>query len=884
MKNKGVHNNNRKIEKELAKVYSKRDRKKNRILIVAVALAVFLLYSAFSIANGKIRSDYLLDLRGAGTAATISLEDGNERQYNEMKKLPELSDIGIKKNAGDGTSSQGWHGALVYLDKTAYLDLTKPAFTDIKGNYPKSENEIMLPARILTQMKIDQPKIGMPINLEVELKNGVKESKKFLLSGYYRDYITRPDKQDEAFISEDFLKEMKLPLFPVNKILAVHDSLSTESFVIQKKIEHKIVKEYDAQRMGFENPKRMQGMKKAFGGFSVIIASGIMVIICAWLLVFNVVSISLGKDIRQYGLLKVLGATNGQLKRIIYRQKLKSIASGLLLGGITGVALVKLFLPKVSSNLYMKGVGINDVSSFYPLYLIGSVLFVFLTAFFATGIALRKVIKWNAVDSIQYVETDMTRKKEVKPANNFTISRLAWRNVTRSKKRLFISMATLLLGGITALSAIVITTGTDQTNKLKQNSDFLASYFWTPTALNKVIPQIINDETAIMPKTVVDELLATNGVEKSKSKVIEGTFAMLDYSKDSSLQAKKKAIERTIKAAPDIPDKDEMTSGKGFATLQIIDEEYVDKLAAYAKKVKAPVDIEALRNGTGAVLIQNGEFSEKLNEKVSQTLGKPIHFYSLSANRQDNTGEFERGKLVSAGAVDRKDEYWPILEGVPFTDTMSYFILTEKAFQKLNFPKKYFAVGLNTEERKQATAEQLLTQIIQQENKHSKKLFDDPHVPDNFEIKTFAGRYEQEKTTIETANIMMTVVSLIILLIGVMNFANTLVTSFSTRNKEFAIMESIGLTRKQLLKMSLMEGAYYWLILMLSLLTIGSGCILVLGNVIKEKLVYFEFIYPWRAIILSAAVLLGICFVLSLTMYLRGRKLNLTERLRQYTD
>ena len=91
--------NNKAIIKELAAAYEKENKSRNRILVLAITISIFLLYSSFSIASGKIQADYLLDVRGMGTIATVSLENGSSRQYEKMKSLPYLKAVGIKQIA-----------------------------------------------------------------------------------------------------------------------------------------------------------------------------------------------------------------------------------------------------------------------------------------------------------------------------------------------------------------------------------------------------------------------------------------------------------------------------------------------------------------------------------------------------------------------------------------------------------------------------------------------------------------------------------------------------------------------------------------------------------------------------------------------------------------
>ena len=50
---------------------------------------------------------------------------------------------------------------------------------------------------------------------------------------------------------------------------------------------------------------------------------------------------------------------------------------------------------------------------------------------------------------------------------------------------------------------------------------------------------------------------------------------------------------------------------------------------------------------------------------------------------------------------------------------------------------------------------------------------------------------------------------MVIGLIGMLNFINSVLTNIVTRRKEFAMMEAIGMTKKQLLQMLILEGIYY---------------------------------------------------------------------------
>ena len=66
-------------------------------------------------------------------------------------------------------------------------------------------------------------------------------------------------------------------------------------------------------------------------------------------------------------------------------------------------------------------------------------------------------------------------------------------------------------------------------------------------------------------------------------------------------------------------------------------------------------------------------------------------------------------------------------------------------------------------------------------------------------------------------------VSAILILIGIINFINVMLTGIFTRRTELAVMEGVGMTKKQVQKMLMLEGIYYAVITLALILTAGSG-------------------------------------------------------------
>ena len=102
----------------------------------------------------------------------------------------------------------------------------------------------------------------------------------------------------------------------------------------------------------------------------------------------------------------------------------------------------------------------------------------------------------------------------------------------------------------------------------------------------------------------------------------------------------------------------------------------------------------------------------------------------------------------------------------------------------------------------------------------------------------------------------------IIKCIGIGNYFNARVTDMMLRKKENVLLECVGLTKRQICFMLILEGLYYWLIVIAILAVFGTGVLFVLGYFMKLKLSYFIFQYPLKAFLMIGISLLLFCICL----------------------
>ncbi|HFL3121803.1 TPA: ABC transporter permease [Clostridioides difficile] len=134
------------------------------------------------------------------------------------------------------------------------------------------------------------------------------------------------------------------------------------------------------------------------------------------------------------------------------------------------------------------------------------------------------------------------------------------------------------------------------------------------------------------------------------------------------------------------------------------------------------------------------------------------------------------------------------------------------------------------------------------------------------------SRIESNKATISFIKIMGYTLTGIIGVIGFMNLVNTMITGIVTRKKELGMLQAIGLTNKQLVKMLNSEAMYYTSGMMIGSILFGG----ILGYIAviflkKTGLSYATYSLPIVPILLMIVCILIAQFI---TTYLIGRSFN----------
>lgn len=134
------------------------------------------------------------------------------------------------------------------------------------------------------------------------------------------------------------------------------------------------------------------------------------------------------------------------------------------------------------------------------------------------------------------------------------------------------------------------------------------------------------------------------------------------------------------------------------------------------------------------------------------------------------------------------------------------------------------------------------------------------------------SRIESNKAVISFIKIMGYTLTGIIGVIGFMNLVNTMITSIVTRKKELGMLQAIGLTNKQLVKMLNSEAMYYTSGMMIGSILFGG----ILGYIAVIFLKKTGLSYATYSLPIVPTLLMIVCILIAqfITTYLIGRSFN----------
>ena len=903
-----IPNQNQQVLGMLAREFGKWNRGRNRILMSAVTLCIVTLTMVFGIASGKTKAEYIKAVRAEGTTASVRIEHADNGIYQKIEDLSYVKESGRSISVGEATVSEKHVCNLEVLDTSAWNKLVSPAYTEIHGHYPEKKQELMLSAKSLQQLGIETPKQGMKLSLTVQIGLFQTAQETFLLSGWYTDYTD--SQASVGYVSEEKGKEWGYDLQETSDIL-----LAQTDGMEWQKTEERLYQDLGSKELKItaDNTFAYEAINRLTGGYELAACGALVILFGMFLLIYNVMKISMNRDIQQMGLLYTIGTTKRQIKRIYFRQILAVLLPGVLLGSLFSGMILYLLIPKILGSRYLNGYGgSGEFQVFSPAILLAAVGFAVILTLGTAWLVIRHVVSTSCVESstaiygiCQPSKRKVNLKKRTKTGE---IGYMAWQNVRRYKGRFLLTVISLFLGVEMLLASVVITEGGDYTHVIEKRPDFLIAGMFSDWGMEQGYGKEYQsrdagydpmetegdnfellygneyEEFSPVSSEVRDRLLELDGVNREDSYVMEGAYLMTTISGKGI-----RPLEENGQLSKE--KEDSMLEGFTEDTVQILTDEEMEKLARYVKEKNLPVDIESLKEGDGVVILHDHQLNPKQEEEARESVGEPLYFSTMLSERDwrqwNQLSPKERDEQTKAGTMQRKQSATFCLsgyldnraEGFPDirqtwhgSEGIIYFLISEKGFAKIPTEKKTLYMELNVENKKEAVVRKEIQNILEEENKRRRNVSATGVEDQSGEAGIFciskSELLENAKDDIQGNRIIFGSISIVLLMAGMTNYLNIVVTGIFSRKKELEIMERVGMTKRQKRMLFMMEGGYYFCAVTVLLVTIGSVMLQWIKTYMETKLSYFVFQYPLIWLVVGLCCLAGISFAVPAGLYM----------------
>ena len=469
------------ITKKLAKKSLQSEKRRNLMVVIAVALAAFLICFTGIVSTSltQMQRNQVVDTY---EAVWLGVE---ENDIETLKGLPEFERVGGYYMLGEELSEQGYHASYVYCD-TQMMEITKAQMELLEGRVPEKANEIVVSKYFLSTYG-NNAKIGDTVTLDTESFHG-----DYVVTGIMNSVNEKEANTCAIILSKAALTEWN-GFDPAGYRAYAHfknsDQLGEE---LMTSYCREIAEEYQLP-MPKMNSKYFAYASKSFD-FALMAGVIALVLIGGYIVIQSIFRISINDKIQSYGQLRTIGATPKQIKRIVKREGRKLGSIGILIGTVLGVCCGFLLFSK----------GFNAVS--YAVM----VSLTLISGWIMVSISIRKPVKIAAgispIEAVRFtpVQKDIrSRKKNIKlnPVS------MGIANFKRDRKKTISIVASLSIGGILLMvvSSIVLVRSPEQIARL---------YF--PDSDYKIYLQDLSEEMLVKGNPLNEELkqevLSVDGV------------------------------------------------------------------------------------------------------------------------------------------------------------------------------------------------------------------------------------------------------------------------------------------------------------------------------------------------------------------------------------
>ncbi|HHJ8600851.1 TPA: ABC transporter permease, partial [Streptococcus pyogenes] len=529
-----------------------------------------------------------------------------------------------------------------------------------------------------------------------------------------------------------------------------------------------------------------------------------IIVISGYLIISNIFNISVTADIHHYGLLKTIGTTNRQLKKIIIRQAIMISTFAIPMGLISGYLASMVIIPLIVRNM----ISIPVKMEFNMWFFLISAVFSWITVRISCVRSCRIVKKVSPVEAVRYVDYSNSIKKKNKKTHKITPLTMAWQNIGRNKKKTFYVILSMALSIILLNITISLVASFDED---KYISSFSSSDFTVADASVFNKHSLVADYEGVSQDDI-EYCKKLAGIEKIGAIYMSAGLHKVD---DTVLNRVKKFYE-SIRSEIN-PDEAKDIESRIFGNQEIYSKVYgLDQMVYENLEMDAGnLDWGKFKSGNYAVVSAPVEGSGDDAASAFYKMGEKI-----SVKMPD--GSVKSYEVMGIGKV-------PYSMGPGYSQTIDINImLPSTEYLSHSQSKKAMKLFLNVDDSHINVAEASLIEYSEK----TKPLLD-------FESR---NKYKESFNEMKRTFILIgSAMSLILALIGTLNFINLTYTSINERSGELKTLHAVGMTNKQIKNMLAAEGVMRILFTFVVVLTVGIGLNHTIVNMIAGQMIMFKY-------------------------------------------
>ena len=828
-------NNNRLVLKLLAKRSLK--AQKNTIAVLAIMLATLLFTSLFTIAISLQAAMQESNMRTTGTSAHAGIKRLSWEEYEKLSSDTGIKDIGYSIIIGNavGDDFNKTPTELRYGDET-YSELTFN--TPDTGHLPEQKNEIATSRIVLDAMGLPD-KVGTQMELTFTTDTDTFTDTFTLCGIWDGDAVAY---RQTMLLSKAYAEQVAPVIHgetdgttpPVGTGYIDAVMMMPTAWNIEKQALEVTSKYGLDERVSINDA--YQTATVSFSSMLPLVAGIAVIFIAGYLLIYNVFYISIAQDIRFYGMLKTLGTTARQIRKIVYKKAIKLSLMGIPIGLLLGWPIGRLLLPAIVNMLTDD---IRVVTTVNPLIFLVAIVFSAITVFISCQKPAILAAKVSPMEALHYIEQAGGKKKQ-RRSKHISTMMMAKSNLTRNKKKVMIVTLSFVLSIVLLNSVYTYVTSFDFDKFVADFSltDFTVS---DTTVINNYAPY----NTANVSQDFISQTESLNGLEDigniylwtSKQPLSENDLARLQELSASS-------------------------------------SDIANELENYRVRQEHGVNVYGLDDfPTEYVQVLDGELNTE-----QWKAGTGVYVTPLRMMGDGSLCLYKPGDQISVTQLDGTNKVYDVLAVVRIPSALQTPLQVDMGLDYI-FPTN-----------------ELLGNMVPADQPAMKTIFnvDEEHqlATENW-LKNYTTNtdtaldYLSKVTLRQNFDRMINMFRLvggtlcaILALIGILNFINSITTSILSRYREIAMLQSVGMTGWQVKQILIYEGIGYSILGLLGSLILSVIASLTVVRMMGAELTYFTWHFTLLPVFLCIIPLILITAIVPLVCYNKMAQKTVVERLR----